>query len=197
MALVGASTRRTRLPWLVLLSRWRVNLGFVGAIVALAAAGHPTPQSVLAWLPLALSGLALRLWARGHLELRSPLAQSGPYAFVRHPLYVGSFVLGLAFTAMMNAPVLAAVYVVAFLVMYVPKAMREEAYLRQRHGRAYADYATRVGAVLPRIASFRTQETAATAFAWRRVIRHREWQTWLGAAAACAALWLRATWLRH
>src|SRR5262249_37343346 len=99
------------------------------------------------------------------------------------------------FTAMMNAPVLAAVYAVAFLVMYVPKVIREEAYLRERHGSAYADYAARVGAVLPRIASFRTHATARTAFAWRRVIRHREWQAWPGAAAACAARRLRATWL--
>jgi protein-S-isoprenylcysteine O-methyltransferase Ste14 len=178
---------------LVLLSRWRVNLGFAIGVTAIAVCGNPTRESVIAWLPLALGGLMLRLWARGHLELRKGLAETGPFALVRHPLYVGSFFLGLAFTLMMNDAIVSVVYVIGFLAMYVPKAIREEAYLRERHGEVYARYAARVGAIVPRFWDVYRPD-ATTRFAWRRVLRHREWETWLGAAAACTVMWVRALW---
>lgn len=186
--------KRPKPSALVLLSRWRVNLGFGIGIAALLLAGHPTTRSILTWLPLALCGLGIRLWARGHLELRTPLAHSGPYALVRHPLYVGSFLLGLAFTLMMDDVRVSLVYAAGFLLMYVPKAIREERYLRELHGPAYGEYASRVGAVFPWPASVRARGAVATSFAWRRVLRHREWETWLGAAAACAVMWIRALW---
>jgi protein-S-isoprenylcysteine O-methyltransferase Ste14 len=182
-----------KLPWLVLLSRWRVNLGFAIGVTAIVMCGHPTRESVIAWLPLALGGLMLRLWARGHLELRKGLAESGPFAILRHPLYVGSFVLGLAFTLMMNDAIVSVVYVIGFLAMYVPKAIREETYLRKRHGDVYARYAERVGAIVPRFWNAH-RAAATTRFAWQRVFRHREYETWLGAAAACAVMWVRAVW---
>jgi len=175
---------------LVLLSRWRVNLGFAGAVAALLFAGDPTHASVLRWLPLALAGLGLRLWARGHLERRTPLAVSGPYALVRHPLYVGSFLMGLAFAAMTNDVHVAIAFVVVFLLMYVPKAIREEAYLHGLHGPAYSAYAARVGVLLPSWSGLR--QAVAGGFTWRRVLRHREYETWGGAASACIVLWLRA-----
>ena len=188
--------KRPRPTLLVLLSRWRVNLGFVGAVVALLVAGHPTPASVLRWLPLALVGLGIRVWARGHLDLRTSLVESGPYALVRHPLYVGSFVMGLAFTAMTQDWRVVAAFAILFPAMYVPKAIREERYLRQIHGATYGDYAARVGAFVPSWSALRRRGTPSRRFDWRRVLRHREYETWAGAAAACAVLWVRALWQR-
>ncbi|HTQ43437.1 MAG TPA: isoprenylcysteine carboxylmethyltransferase family protein, partial [Polyangiaceae bacterium] len=118
----------------------------------------------------------------------------GPYAYVRHPLYVGSFMLGLAFCSMTNVPWLAVLFVAGFLGAYVPKALREEAFLHRRYGDEYARYAARVGAVVP--AMRRRPEAAGTSaterFTWRRVLRHREYLTWLGATAALVAMWARA-----
>jgi protein-S-isoprenylcysteine O-methyltransferase Ste14 len=180
---------------LVLLSRWRVNVGFVAALLVIFLAGHPTPESVRRWLPLAIVGLALRVWARGHLELRTPLVVSGPYAFARHPLYIGSFCMGLAFTAMIDAPWVVAAFAIGFLLMYVPKGIREERYLRGLHGAAWDAYATRVGPLFPKRHTFdRGVAPSTRRFAWRRVLRHREYETWAGAAAVCAVLWLRAYW---
>jgi protein-S-isoprenylcysteine O-methyltransferase Ste14 len=191
---VANPSRRAKLPILVLLSRWRVNIGFVAGVVVLLVCGHPALRLVARWVPLMLVGLAIRVWARGHLELRSRLAQSGPYAFVRHPLYVGSFVAGLAFTFMMHDAWIPVVFVATFLLMYVPKAMREEAHLRTLYGAVYDGYAGRVGAVVPRLASIRHRETSPSGFAWPQVMRHREYETWLGAAVACAVLMARAIW---
>lgn len=191
---MATRSRGAKLPISVLLSRWRVNIGFAAGLVTILACGHPTLRLVALWMPLMLAGLAIRVWARGHLELRSRLAQSGPYRFVRHPLYVGSFVAGLAFTFMMRDAWIAIVFVAAFLLMYVPKVMREEAHLRTLYGSVYEAYAARVGAVLPRLVSLRDRTAPPSGFAWPQVMRHREYETWLGAAAACAVLMARALW---
>jgi protein-S-isoprenylcysteine O-methyltransferase Ste14 len=189
---VGA--KKARMPLLVALSRWRVNLGFAAGVVVLFACGHPTTRGVVGWLPLVLVGLALRVWARGHLTLRTRLAETGPYAYVRHPLYVGSFFAGLAFTLMMHDLWIAAVYVVAFFGMYVPKVIREERHMAKLYGETYVRYAARVGAVVPRFESLRAGGAAGGGFAWPQVLRHREYEAWLGAAAASAILLVRAVW---
>jgi hypothetical protein len=186
--------KKAKMPLLVALSRWRVNLGFAAGVVVLVACGHPTTRAVLGWLPLVLAGLALRVWARGHLTLRTRLAETGPYAYVRHPLYVGSFFAGLAFTLMMHSVWIAAVYVVAFVVMYVPKVIREERHMANLYGETYARYAASVGAVVPRLGSLRAAGATGAGFSWPQVLRHREYEAWLGAAAACAILLARAVW---
>ena len=78
------------------LARWRVPLGFVCAITALVLA-RPVWWSWWAGLALALPGEALRLWAAGHIEKGREITRSGPYRFVRHPLYLGSTLLGVGF----------------------------------------------------------------------------------------------------
>ncbi len=177
---------------LAMASRWRIEAAFLAAPLALWFA-HPTHASVLYGVPLVVAGLALRCWARGHLERRAWLTRGGPYAFVRHPLYVGSFAIGLAFSLMTNVPLLALLFVVAFLAAYVPKGIREDAFLQQRYGDEYARYAARVAAWLPR---FQRADDAIPAaaehFTWARVARHREYMTWLGTAVALVAMWLWA-----
>ena len=92
---------------------------------------------------------------------------------------------------MSRSVALTAVYAICFVVMYVPKALREEAYLRAMAGPGYASYATRTAAVLPRRRRAGTVGTARR-FEWRRVRRHREWRTWVGVLALLAVAWRRA-----
>jgi len=186
--------RRDDKSALAIASRWRIEASFLAAPFALWLA-HPTPESVLRWLPLALVGLGIRCWARGHLERRAHLSQTGPYALVRHPLYVGSFLLGLAFCLMTNVPWLAVAFVGGFLAAYVPKALREETFLHRRYGDEYARYAARVGAVVPSVRrrSDGAASPATERFTWHRVLRHREYLTWIGATAVLVAMWARAS----
>ncbi len=167
-----------------MLSRWRVELAWL-ALLALPWA-HPTRVSIAMGLPAVALGVALRIWARGHLRRAQEVTTGGPYALMRHPLYVGSFLIGVGFATTTGLVVLPLVVACAFVMMYVPKAMREEAYLRRRFGTAYADYARHVGAVLPSLTM--SMPPSPSRFTWRRVMRHREWRTWLGVAAALAAL---------
>jgi protein-S-isoprenylcysteine O-methyltransferase Ste14 len=174
--------------WLVRLSRWRVDVAWLGVLVLPMA--HPTARSILACLPLLGAGVALRVWARGHLERAQRVTQTGPYALARHPLYVGSFCIAIAFALIARVWFLPPLVAAIFLVMYVPKALREEAWLRRRFGTDYAEYARRVGAVFPyRLPSL---SSLRSSFRWSRVIGHREWKTWAGVAAVLALMWVRA-----
>jgi hypothetical protein len=101
--------------------------------------------------------------------------------------------LGLAFCLMTNVTWLAVLFVVGFLGTYVPKALREEAFLHQRYGEGYAQYAAQVGAVVPSVRRRSGTTGASERFTWHRVLRHREYLTWLGATAALVAMWVRAS----
>lgn len=175
---------------LVLLSRWRVNLAtalFVPAVIL----AQPSVASIERFTGLVLIGVALRAWARGYLERHDYVTQAGPYARMRHPLYAGSFLIGLGFAAMCRSPVVVVLYAAGFVIMYVPKAIREERHLRTVHGGDYDRYAAAVPAVIPRLSRPELGTPASrTSWAWRRVMRHREWKTWLGVVAAFGAMWL-------
>ena len=79
------------------IQRWRVPLGFLFAAVFMILA-KPTPRALLIGAGVSVLGLAIRAWAAGHIRKNAELAISGPYAFTRNPLYLGSFLLGLGFT---------------------------------------------------------------------------------------------------
>jgi protein-S-isoprenylcysteine O-methyltransferase Ste14 len=179
-------------PLLVLLSRWRIDVAWLG--LAAIPFARPTAASILACLPLTLAALGLRIWARGHLERDIYLTQTGPYAVVRHPLYIGSFLLGLSFALMTRVSLFVLLFPPLFSAMYLPKAFREEAFLRRCYGDEHGRYAARVPALLPTLRGAVPSGFAREAqrFAWRRVVRNHEWQTWLGALAVLLLMWARA-----
>lgn len=182
--------RRTSDNPLEMLSRWRIELGFAGGFVAFALAS-PTRTTIALGLPFVVAGLAMRTWARGHLRRGKELAVTGPYAHHRHPLYLGSFLAGVGFAIMTGAPVVAVLFPLGFAAMYVPKMLREEAWLRRTYGERYARYAADVPSLLPRLS--RAQGVPdAWEFRWQLVRRHREWRTWLGAAALLSLFCLMA-----
>ena len=170
-----------------LLSRWRVEAATFAAVPALALT-HPSRRAIVAYLPVLMAGIALRIWARGHFE-RGRLATTGPYALVRHPLYIGSFLLGLGVALMTGRPLLPPAFAGAFIAMYWPKALREENWQRARWGADWERYAAAVDPLVPRGLGRRASGPGRR-FSWSRVVRNGEWQTWLGAAAALVALWL-------
>lgn len=121
------------------LARRRVPLGFVcGAGVLWLAS--PTPRSLAAGGAIAVVGELLRVWAAGHLEKGREVTRSGPYGFTRHPLYLGSAIIGLG-VAVASARPAAAVLVAVYLGSTVLAAMRtEEAGMRASFGDQYDAY---------------------------------------------------------
>jgi hypothetical protein len=121
------------------LARLRVPLGFVCGVVALALA-HPTLATLAGGGMVAAAGESLRFWAAGHLEKGREVTKSGPYRWSRHPLYVGSSIIGLGIaiaSASVAVWVLAGVYLAASLTAAI---RTEEVALTARFGREYAEY---------------------------------------------------------
>lgn len=163
------------MTWTRRLARWRVTLGFVCGGLALWLA-QPTWTSIAIGASVAAAGEAIRLWAAGHLEKSLEVTASGPYRFVRHPLYLGSSLLGAGFAIAAANPVVAAMAVL-YLGTTVPAAMRaEEAHLREKFGDAYDAYAHRRHVPVPRT------------FSMSRAIRNREHHTMAGFLAAMGVL---------
>jgi hypothetical protein len=176
---------------LTLMSRWRIDAAWIA--LATIPFARPSPRSIGLCFPMVVAGLGLRTWARGHLDRAEIVTQTGPFAFVRHPLYVGSFFVGLGVSLMSRVTVVPVLFTLAFLLMYWPKALREEHFLRNRFGDDYARYAERVGAVIPRLASPRTPaERADRHFQWRGIVRYREYETWIGTSAMVGVMMWRA-----
>jgi protein-S-isoprenylcysteine O-methyltransferase Ste14 len=157
------------------LARYRVRIGFVAAIAAFWLA-HPTPRSLAAGALVAGIGEALRIWAAGHLEKGREVTASGPYRFTRHPLYVGSALIGLGF-AIASASVAAAAIVIVYLVLTTSAAIRsEESHLTEKFGAAYPDYREGRAQGIDR------------RFSVRRAARNREYRAVAGFAAVLALL---------
>jgi protein-S-isoprenylcysteine O-methyltransferase Ste14 len=133
------------------LARWRVTLGFVLAAVVLWFA-QPTRTSLLWGALVAGLGEVIRVWAAGHVEKSREVTRSGPYRFTRHPLYLGSSVIGVGI-ALASASWLVAAVVLGYLALTISAAIRaEEAHLRAKFGGAYDAYAARIAP--PMIRSF-------------------------------------------
>jgi protein-S-isoprenylcysteine O-methyltransferase Ste14 len=169
--------------WTRKLARARVPLGFVFGIVVLWLAS-PTPLLLLIGLPIALIGEALRVWAAGHLEKSREVTQSGPYRLFRHPLYVGSSIMGVGL-AVAAGSVVVTLLVLIYLVMTLSAAVRtEEAFLRTRFGGDYDAYK-----------SGRPAPIANRRFSLERAMRNREYRALIGvfvvALVLCAKWWLR------
>lgn len=163
------------------LARRRVALGFACGAAALWLA-EPTWPSVAAGAAVAAAGEALRLWAAGHLEKGREVTSSGPYRFMRHPLYAGSALIGTG-VAVASASLWVAGIAAAYLGLVLAAAARaEETHLRATFGRAYAAYAAQRG----------PGAGAARRWSAARARRNREHVTLVGVAAGFALLALRA-----
>lgn len=141
----------------------------------------------LAWgVPVSLLGLAIRAWAAGHLAKNQQLAQSGPYAFTRNPLYIGTLVIALGMVIAARNIWLAFIFAAVFLLIYLPVIELEEQHLRHLFP-GYAAYADQVPALWPRFSA-----SGSGRFEPRLYWKNQEYQALLGFLASLAWLIWRA-----
>jgi protein-S-isoprenylcysteine O-methyltransferase Ste14 len=159
------------------IARLRVPLGFAfGAIVLWLA--RPSGRTLMAGAAIALIGELVRIWAAGHLEKGREVTSSGPYALTRHPLYLGSTIIGIGLAVGAGSWTVA-VIVLAYLVVTLTAAMRtEEAHLTAKFGADYPAY--RAG----RMSVERT-------FSLERALRNREYRAAIGVVVVLLVLWLK------
>ena len=163
--------------------RARVPLGFVVAAVFLIFA-RPTWTS-LAWgLALVIPGLWLRGYAAGYVKKNAELTRTGPYAYTRNPLYLGSMSIAAGFAVAAGRWWLVVLLVAMFLAIYLPTILSEEKFLRATFPQ-FEEYARRVPRLLPRLtpAGFADTERGIGRFSPERYRHHREYNASIGAAA--------------
>ncbi len=188
--------------WRTIARRIRVPLGFVAAAVYLwrLFEAAPQPMAVAGSLLLVLPGLWLRGYAAGYVKKNQELTQTGPYAYTRNPLYLGSMLMAAGFAVTLMSVAFAAILLAGFVMIYVPVIAGEEEFLRN-HFAAYEDYCRRVPRLLPRLLP-RGQKTpwqvshgvnAENAnneggFSFALYRKHREYRAMLGALLLYASL---------
>ncbi len=125
-------------------------------ILLLLSWARPAWSSLLLALPFLVAGELMRLWGTGHLRKDKAVITSGPYAYLRDPLYLGTL------TALTGLTLAARVYEMLLLVWivffgyYLPyKQKREGDRLSRKFGEAYDDYRKAVKSLLPRLSPYR------------------------------------------
>ena len=171
------------MDWGRIAKRIRVPLGFLFAAFFLLLA-RPRWWSLGAGSAVALAGVWIRAISSGHVKKNEELATSGPYAYTRNPLYLGSIViaLGLALAALRWE--IAVGLLILFAAIYVPVIRGEEQFLRE-HFANYAEYCSRVPRLLPRL---RAGDEGRSRFSPALYWQHREYNALLGTLALIAAL---------
>ncbi len=105
---------------------------------------------VLGGLSLVFVGLGLRTWAAGTLQKRKQLAMSGPYQLVRHPLYVGSYLMMVGFCLLIGDLENLLVVFGPILFLYILRAVSEEKYLAKLFPDQWPEFVCRVPRFIPR-----------------------------------------------
>ena len=184
------ATAKPPVTWGRIARRVRVPLGFLFAILYIWRA-RPSWLSIAGGAVLAALGIALRALASGHVKKDRELTTTGPYAYVRNPLYLGSILIGIGFTLAARDLWIALALVVYFAMVYVPVIRGEERYLRSQFP-GYAEYTRRVPGLVPRTLWF---GGVTAGFSRELYLRHREYNSLLGAAAMLAVLTAKILWL--
>ncbi len=173
------------------MQRWRVPLGFVCAAIFFLLS-RPRPLTLVVGGAIALPGLALRAWGTGHLRKNDALAVTGPFAYTRNPLYLGSFLMGVGFTIASGRWVLGLLFAALFLGIYVPVMRVESATLAKLFGENYQRYVKAVPLFLPRLSPYGDGTKPKTAFDMALYKRYREYQAAVGLTIAWVLLALKA-----
>ncbi len=167
-----------------LLQRYRVPLGFLLTAVFLVLA-LPTVTTMLIGGAIALVGLWIRVWSAGHIRKFEKLAVSGPYAYTRNPLYLGSLLLAVGFTVAAGVWWLGLLSAGLFIGIYLPVMRVEEEDLRRGFGEEFDEFAKNVPLFLPRLTPWKKSDLK---FDFELYLKHREYQAAIGLVLGLAAL---------
>jgi protein-S-isoprenylcysteine O-methyltransferase Ste14 len=168
-------------------AKLRVPGGFV-LVAAFLWFSQPSWGSLLAGVPISLLGLVLRGWAAGHLEKNSTLAESGPYARVRNPLYVGTLTVAAGLVVAARRWELGVLFAAFFLLIYLPVVGLEEQHLRSLFP-SFDTYARRVPQLIP---NFSGIAKGTQRFRWWLYKKNREYEAAAGFLAGVAILAFKA-----
>jgi len=170
-------------------ARLRVPIGFI-LVAAFAWFSTPSMTSLWAGALIALPGLLLRGWAAGHLRKNSTLTKSGPYRFVRNPLYVGTLIVALGMAHATQQVGLLILFLSVFLLVYLPAITLEEQHLNNLFPDFHA-YRQQVPLLIP----YRKPLPVGRPFEFSLYMHNREYEAALGFLIGMGLLFAKANWM--
>lgn len=165
------------------------------ALPLLLLLAKPTVLLLVVGFGLSLLGLAMRAWAGGTLRKDLVLTTTGPYAYSRNPLYIGTLFIGLGLCVAGALPYFALAMVLFFGLFYGHTMKREARELEQKFGDLYRDYAAHVPLLRPRLTGYRPEAPQSEPFRWSRYRINREWEAAIGIVFLYGLLVVRMVWL--
>lgn len=123
---------------------------FIGGFLLVIFA-RPNPPGIVIGMILIILGEGIRVWAAGHLQKNEALTVTGPYAYVKNPLYIGSILITTGFCIFADNIYFLAASTFMFCFHYIPYKKKVEGdRLMKIFGSQYEDYDQKVPEYLPR-----------------------------------------------
>jgi len=150
---------------------------FLPLIILFEPARLPSLPVRLVLYAMILAGAAIRIWSTGYRTWsfdasgERHLMTAGPYAFVRHPIYIANLLLALPEFLAVGIWPLTAAFAAWYIATHLAIAVREDDALRMRYGDTWVRYAADVRAFVPRIRRYRDPRGE---FRWEPVLKGME-----------------------
>ena len=151
---------------------------------------NATDPLVVGGLLLVLCGLVIRSWAAGTLRKRRELATSGPYAWIRHPLYFGSFLMMLGFGTLIQDPLTLVVVLGPIAWLYWQSVKTEERHISKLFPHQWTPYAASV----PRLIPWRPVRLQLGPWSLSQWLHNTEYQAWIWSAIALIGIQVWHNW---
>ncbi|MGA2172988.1 MAG: isoprenylcysteine carboxylmethyltransferase family protein [Sedimentisphaerales bacterium] len=157
----------------------------------------------LSCFTISLAGLAIRIYTVGYVPAgtsgrttSNPKAEelntTGMYSIVRHPLYLGNCVIWAGIAVLPRSTLLMVACVLAFCLYYERIIVAEEAFLSEKFGLAFAQWAEKVPVMIPKI---KLWIRPARSFSWQAVLE-REYPGFFAITASFALIDALIDWFR-
>ena len=139
---------------------------FVGIVflIVLTVLGAPIAELYYWGVVAAVLGIAVRLWASGHVKKDKILAVTGPYAYVRHPLYVGNHLIMVGFCLASSLWWSFFAWIALSLYYYPQTIEAEDRQLAKLFPGQWEDWARETKALMPRLRPYRSEQTSEWSF---------------------------------
>ena len=123
-------------------------------------------STLLLWIVgflLMLSGVAFRIYTAGYLQgkhttttiIADYMCTSGPFAYIRNPLYLGNFIIGLSLAVAFNEWYGYLVFAIHYIGVYSILISYEEKFMANKFGAAYAEYRACTRRFIPSLKPFK------------------------------------------